>query len=73
MKQEIIIKENGVMVKEFCAICGDTMKNTSPLGLFTNANNQPVCRECAEGISPCIIKALRAFYNEEHKDSIQQS
>lgn len=70
MKQTIVIKENGVMSKELCAICKDTMKNTSPLGLFIEESNHSVCRECAEEISPDIVKAIHAFYNEEHKNLI---
>lgn len=70
MSKTIVIKENGIMSKELCAICKDTMKNTSPLGIFTEESGHPVCRECAEEISPIIVKALNTFYAEEHKKSI---
>lgn len=70
MKEVIVIKENGVMSKELCAICKDTMKNTSPLGLFTEEGGYSVCRECAEEISPTIVKALDTFYKEEYKNQV---
>ena len=61
--KRIIIKENNTSIKELCAVCKETMKNTMPLGIFLEGTWNSVCRECAEEINGDLVKALHAFYS----------
>lgn len=60
---KIVIKENNCSMKEFCALCGESMKNNMPLGLFLDGTWNSVCIECAEKENIDIVMALHSFYN----------
>jgi len=68
---ELVLKlyPNNTSVKEACSVCGDTMKNNMPLGLFVRDTYNSVCEECGEEHSPELIKQKHEFY--ENSEDIE--